>query len=291
MSVAALHTRAICDECRDIPATREVEGGIIVCERCDTTPAANDDALGALLGGMLRATPLCSRCSNPAFLRVDETIVLCPDCWLRVDAHLENDSSFAVAAFSGENVTVAVKPTPDPSATVTPLSRDCASRSSETTKGDRPGTEEPALETLQRLEPAGDLESTLGGACGSERDGFGATNSNSNSCGSTTRPCTPGIRLETIGTRAGNPLTEQGDSSPQDSTPALPQGGSPVTVAAHVRGLAATVTPIFDLETDALVSGLEAGWILDRRNSSTSRVVAAINMASADNPKSEIRGA
>jgi hypothetical protein len=47
----------------------------------------------------------------------------------------------------------------------------------------------------------------------------------------------------------------------------------------------------FDLETDALVSGLEAGWILERRNSQTLRVVAASDTASAENSKSETRGA
>jgi hypothetical protein len=40
----------------------------------------------------------------------------------------------------------------------------------------------------------------------------------------------------------------------------------------------------FDLETDALVSGLEVGWALERRNSSTLRVVAASD--SAENSKS-----
>lgn len=38
----------------------------------------------------------------------------------------------------------------------------------------------------------------------------------STSCGSTTRPCQPGESFETIGTRAGSPLTEQGDPRPHD---------------------------------------------------------------------------
>jgi ribosomal protein L37AE/L43A len=151
----ALHTRAPCDECGDVPATREVDGGIIVCERCNAAPPANDDVLGSIF----RPIPLCSSCSNPAFVRVDLAIILCAECWLKVVSHLENDSSFA-AATPGENVTAAVKPTPGPSAAVTNISRECASRSSAT---DKEGKNEAApfhLVNIDRRRP--EPETNLG---------------------------------------------------------------------------------------------------------------------------------
>jgi hypothetical protein len=137
--------------------------------------AANDDAQGAFC-----AIPICTRCqAKSAFVRDDESAGFCAECWLKIKA--QNDSSFA-AATPGENVTAAVKPAPapGPSAAVTPPSKEpdvlallfCAPfrRSSDITKGDRPGTELTALEIEQRLEPVRDLD-----ACSSERDGFGAT--------------------------------------------------------------------------------------------------------------------
>jgi hypothetical protein len=59
-----------------------------------------------------------------------------------------------------------------------------------------------------------------------------------------------------------------------------------VTVGARLLPEVPTVTPIFDLETDALVTGLEAGWALERKNSSTLRVAAASDSASNDISKS-----
>jgi hypothetical protein len=95
----ALHTRAPCDECGNVPATREGVGGAIFCNTCD---GANDDALGALLRGILAGRPPCSLCNTkPARLRVNGKLV-CSEC-----------SSFAVAT-PGENVTAAAESTPGP---------------------------------------------------------------------------------------------------------------------------------------------------------------------------------
>jgi ribosomal protein L37AE/L43A len=116
----ALHTRAPCDECGEMPATREGEGGIIICDRCGAaSPHVNDsvahapDPLGALLGGMLACRPMCLRCkTKPALLRLASG-VFCSEC-----------SSFAAVPF-GENVTVAGFPSsPSAPAAVTINSRD-----------------------------------------------------------------------------------------------------------------------------------------------------------------------
>lgn len=165
-------------------------------------------------------------------------------------------------------------------------------RSSNITKGDRPGTEISAprqntLEPTEGLKFSGDQPA---GVCSSERDGFGATNSSSCGSAQSGRGCKLGATgpesSDLDGDNRAGGSSERGryaqagvTTGPQDSTPALPQGGSPVTVGGDARALAPAVTPIFDLETDALVTGLEAGWALERRNSSTLRVVAASEMA------------
>jgi ribosomal protein L37AE/L43A len=266
IGATALHTRAPCDECGDVPATREDDGGIIVCARCDTTPAANDDVLGALLGGMLRATPLCSRCSQPAFLRVDGTIILCAECWLAVEAHLENDSSFAVAPISGENVTAAgSSPLPTAPAAVTLIPQP-AKAGGASTVGARPAV----LPDLRApVEPA-----AVEVGCGQ------APESNSSSCGDVEsghvryrvdaqKPM--GVSPILRGPQNGPDCAVAGVApGPQDSITALPQGGSPVTVGRLVP--APAVTPIFSCadpssccgDLDAIVSDLEAGWDRDR---------------------------
>jgi hypothetical protein len=83
----ALSTRTKCDECRVQTATRETHAGVF-CETCEPLIAANDD----ILGKVLSAHPLCSRCQiRPAMLRVDETRVLCSECWRQLDARLIGD--------------------------------------------------------------------------------------------------------------------------------------------------------------------------------------------------------
>lgn len=42
----------------------------------------------------------CSRCDDPAFLRVDDKIVLCVDCWLAIEQRLVDDFEL-VASFDG----------------------------------------------------------------------------------------------------------------------------------------------------------------------------------------------
>lgn len=271
----ALQTNSRCDECGE-PAIRETDDGAFFCAAPLDAPcgtAANNNGHGAFC-----VRPLCTRCPEPAFFRLKGGD-LCSACFAI-------SNSFASTPQDAKVTAAVPSALPQVAAAVTPPSKEpdalallfCAPlrRSSDITKGDRSGTETTALETLQRVEPARDIESTLGGACGSERDGFGATNSDCG--GGESRPAWGGFAqsLHTGDVEAGVA------SGPQDSIPALPQGGSPVTVGGLLG--APAVTPIFDLETDALVSGLEAGWTLDRRNSQTLRVVAASD--SAENSKS-----
>jgi hypothetical protein len=182
----ALHTRAACDNCGEMPATREGPGGTVLCDGCGAAKPANDDTQAASC-----ALPLCARCQEtPAFFRLKDGD-LCSACFA---------ISISVAsAPQGANVTAAASKAlaPASAAVVTP-----------------PSKPREALAWLLA------------------------------------------------------PLRRSSD---------LPQGGSPVTVGRLVP--APAVTPILDLEIDALVSGLEVRWLLDRRNSSTLRVVAASEMA------------
>ena len=57
---------------------------------------------------------LCSRCPNPAFLRVDAKIVLCADCWHEVEGRLIADLNSDSAAASLPASGTAAGPTPSP---------------------------------------------------------------------------------------------------------------------------------------------------------------------------------
>jgi hypothetical protein len=112
--------------------------------------------------------PKCRFCPKSAVydFGIEFSAGLMPICAHCVTAMLKRiripNSNFAVAPSSGENVTAAgLSPLPSAApAAVTPLSRECASRSSDITKGDRPGTELTAPRQ-NTLEPVRDFESSF----------------------------------------------------------------------------------------------------------------------------------
>lgn len=353
IGATSLHTRAACDNCGEMPATREGPGGTVLCDGCGAVKPANDDAQGSFC-----ARPLCSRCSEPAFLRVDETNAFCAECWLKIEAHLENDSSFAATTPLGDNVTAAVKPTPGPSAAVTPPSKEpdvlallfCAPfrGSSDITKGDEHEAHQRHFVNIDRRRPepemnfcfdnakesTHDVEVRIGAAgkgprlsspergraaasdtadqISSSGDGLGTQQPGSITwSGSDATPAPSGrARNRAIcptvswNSSSGAPCdalpcrdggvsvtsTRSPDETNSDSASASPpstaDASSKLATLRQDAVFSSTDPGMcgFDLETDALVSGLEVGWALERRNSSTLRVVAASD--SAENSKS-----
>lgn len=345
IGATALHTRAACDNCGEMPATREGPGATVLCDGCGAVRPANDDAQGAFC-----ARPLCTRCNEPAFLRLKYGD-LCSACFAISNsvASTPQDAKVTAAAPSAlPQVAAAVtSPSKEPDALALLFCRPLR-RSSGITKGDRPGTETSAprqttLESIEGLElnfasatsedgnaqrhgitESGEFVVTSGRseslhssnaepACnrGRVRDSVavGRDRQLNSACGGAesrsawggfarslhTGDVEAGIASgpqDSISDGAVSGTLPSGEPEPSvtlacaPSESALPQGGPPVTAAAEI--LRAPVSDFFDLEIDALVSGLEVGWALERRNSTTLRVVAASDSASNDISKSSI---
>jgi hypothetical protein len=293
-SATALHTRAPCDECGEMPATREGPGGSIVCDGCGAAKPANDDALGALLGAIIRARPLCSICQiRPALLRTSAGTV-CSEC-----------SSFPAPSSSsaGEYVTVAEKSPPDQAAAVTTNSRNGASISSDITKGDRHET----LARSQLSEPFG-AAAAHGVVVPGSREPVADVGNTKQMAG---LPDTRSARH--VSASGPQDSIATGDSNrPSDvqglavvGRDAVPGNWDRQTVAdalTHGLEFSAAVDP----ELDSLVANLERGWLqsasfpepvfvgIDLASAkyvATSASFAANDSASNDISKSEAAGA
>jgi hypothetical protein len=179
IGATALHTRAACDNCGEMPATREGPGGTVLCDGCGTVKPANDDAQGAFC-----ARPICARCLEPAFVRLKDGD-LCSACFTISNsvASPPQNAKVTVAAPSAlPQVTAAVTTFSKPPEALALLFCAPFRRSSDITNGDRPGTEAPALfDSLEILDLASVLSGTPG-ACSSEREDVGASNSKSRAC-------------------------------------------------------------------------------------------------------------
>lgn len=249
MSAAtALHTRAPCDECGEMPATREGIGGAIFCNTCDGT---NDDVLGALLGAIIAAPPLCTRCrARPAFLRIDATLILCAGCLSESDVRLLDSINLNTSPPQDVATTGPLPTAASVVATIsgigdgkrrlgpslaTGMSRDQANAGGEheeVTPASN-GSELCIIENVSGTSP---------GACSSERDGFGATNSPAMADAS----CT--LAASANGTR---PLE---DVQIPDRAPQVRETGeSPVTNSSSSGGVVSRVAP---LETRAARAGV-----------------------------------
>jgi hypothetical protein len=197
MSIS-LHTRSRCDEC-DRPATLQI-GDIFLCERCDQIihgAVENSDSCASRPREYASASP--SSAPSPRVSEVDATNPVAKATKGKAGTAGINGpvrrSTAGTVLRVGE--AVAVRPATYEVMDVT-AGRD---RQPNFSSGDSPSILQPGSIRQGRAR---------------ERVICSAVTGNS-SCGPTTLLATQGNCLGTIGTRAGNPLTEQGEPRPQDS--------------------------------------------------------------------------
>ncbi len=316
IGATALHTRAPCDECGDVPATREDENGIVLCDGCVEAPPS--DPLGKILYGMgVVGRPLCS----------DKPV--CTWCSSFADgiassggiatAALPSVPSVAVAVATnselprgGSPVTVGVRL--EPASAVTPISV------SETNEGGSHEAHQLVTHSRRRPESgmnfgsetteesAHDVEVRIGAAGKGpslslpERGRAAATDTADQIFSSGDEPGIQQPRSIEQGRARDRAIcpavsgnSSCGSSARGASATAHGKGSIPCAIGSGQFDSVTLLKPdapgpqdsIFSCahpgpccgNLDAIVSDLEAGWDRERRNSTTFRVVAASESA------------